>query len=97
MCLKITEFLTNNMVIIPHPPYSLNLAPCDLALFPKLKMKLKEPCFETVSDIQGNRKRCLTALWKMTSMALLKHGKNDGITVYIPKGTILKEMAAEIE
>jgi hypothetical protein len=39
--LKTTEFVTNgNMAIIPHPPYSLDLAPCDFALFPKLKMKL---------------------------------------------------------
>jgi hypothetical protein len=39
------------MVIVPHPPYSPDLAPCDFALFPKLKMKLKGH-FETVSDIQ---------------------------------------------
>jgi hypothetical protein len=32
----------------------------------------------------------------MTSMVLLKHGKNDGIAVYVPKETILKEMAARI-
>jgi transposase len=51
--LKTTEFVTNNnMVIVPHPPYSLDLAPCDFALFPKLKMKSKGQCFETVSDIQ---------------------------------------------
>jgi hypothetical protein len=30
-------------------------------------------------------------------MVLLKRGKNDGITVYVPKETILKEMAAKIE
>jgi hypothetical protein len=30
-------------------------------------------------------------------MVLLKHGKNDGITVYVPKETVLKEMAAKIE
>jgi histone-lysine N-methyltransferase SETMAR len=42
MSLKTTEFVTNNnMAIVPHPPYSLDLAPCDFALFPKLKMKLK--------------------------------------------------------
>jgi hypothetical protein len=29
-------------------------------------------------------------------MVVLKHGKNDGIAVYIPKETILKEMAAKI-
>jgi hypothetical protein len=51
--LKTTEFVTNNnMVIIPHPPYLLDLAPCDFALFPKLKMKLKGQCFQTVSNIQ---------------------------------------------
>jgi hypothetical protein len=30
-------------------------------------------------------------------MVLLKSGKNNGITVYIPKETILKEMEAKIE
>jgi hypothetical protein len=33
----------------------------------------------------------------MTSTVLLKHGKSDGILVYFPKETILKEMAAKIE
>jgi hypothetical protein len=33
----------------------------------------------------------------MTSTVHLKHGENDGITVYIPKKTILKEMAAKIK
>jgi hypothetical protein len=33
----------------------------------------------------------------MTSEVLLMRGKNDGITVYIPKETILKEMTAKIE
>jgi hypothetical protein len=40
------------MVIISHPPYPLDIAPCDFASFPKLKMKLKGQRFETVSDIQ---------------------------------------------
>jgi hypothetical protein len=40
------------MVIVPHPPYAPGLAPCDFALFPKLKMKLKGWRFETASDIQ---------------------------------------------
>jgi hypothetical protein len=40
--LKTAEFGTdNNMVIIPHPPNSPDLATCHIALFPKLKMKLK--------------------------------------------------------
>jgi hypothetical protein len=40
------------MVTVPHPTYKLHLAPCDFALFPKLKMKLQGPCFETASEIQ---------------------------------------------
>jgi hypothetical protein len=33
----------------------------------------------------------------MASMVLLKHGKIDGIAVYVPKETILKVMAAKIK
>jgi hypothetical protein len=33
----------------------------------------------------------------MISTALLKRGRSDGITVYVPKEIILKEMAAKIE
>jgi hypothetical protein len=45
------------MVIVLHPPYSLDLALCDFTLFPKLKMKLKGRRFETVSDIQRGSQR----------------------------------------
>jgi hypothetical protein len=33
----------------------------------------------------------------MTSTVILKHGKNCEMVVYVPKETILKEMAAKIE
>jgi hypothetical protein len=47
------EFVNNNnMVIISHPPYLLQLDPCDFALFPKLKMKMMGRRFETGSHIQ---------------------------------------------
>jgi hypothetical protein len=95
MSLKTTEFVTNNNIVFA--PYSLDLASCDFALFPKLKMKLKGRHFETVLTSKGYHNQYLTALRKMTSMVLLKREKNDGITVYVPKETILKEMAAKIE
>jgi transposase len=61
--LKTTEFATNNnMVTVPHPPYSPDLAPCDFALFPKLKMKLKGRRFETVSDIQRKLQAALDSI-----------------------------------
>jgi hypothetical protein len=63
--LKTTEVVTNyNMVIVPHPPYSLYLVPCDFALFPKLKMKLKGRRFETVPDIQRESQGVLDSIKK---------------------------------
>jgi hypothetical protein len=52
----------NNIVIVPHPPYSPDLAPCDFTLFPKLKMKLKGQHFETVSDIQRESQAVLDSI-----------------------------------
>jgi hypothetical protein len=59
-----TEFVTNNnnMVIVLYPPYSLDLASCDFALFPKLKMKLNGQRFETVSDIQRESQAVLDSI-----------------------------------
>jgi transposase len=92
--LKTTEFVTNNNIaIVLHPPYSPDLAPYDFALFPKFKMKLKGRRFETVSNIQRESQ----ALRKITSTVILKRGRNNGIAVYVPKETSLKEMAANIE
>jgi hypothetical protein len=75
--LKTTEAMTNNnMVIVPHPPYSPDLTPCDFTLFPKLKMKLKDDVLKQCLTCKGNPKRDLTALRKMTSTVLSRHGKN---------------------
>jgi hypothetical protein len=49
------------MVIIPHPPFSSDLAPCDFVLFSKLKMKLKGR-FETVSEIQRESQAVLDSI-----------------------------------
>jgi hypothetical protein len=49
--LKTIDFVINKMVIVPYPQYLPDLATCDFALFPKLKIKLKGG-FETLSEIQ---------------------------------------------
>jgi hypothetical protein len=44
-----SEFVINNyVVIVPHPPYSPDIAHNDFVLFFKLKLKLKGRRFETV-------------------------------------------------
>jgi hypothetical protein len=47
------------MAVIPHPPYSPDLAPCDFFLFPKMKLKLKGRRFDTTEDIQAESQRVL--------------------------------------
>jgi hypothetical protein len=47
------------MVMVPHLPYSQDLAHCDFALFPKTKMKLKGRRFETASNIQKESQELL--------------------------------------
>jgi hypothetical protein len=59
-------------------------------------MKLKEH-IGTASDIQRESQAELDSIKEMNFTVLLKHGNNSGITVYILKETILKEMAAKIE
>jgi hypothetical protein len=50
------------MAVIPHPPYSPDLAPCDFFLFPKIKLKLKGRRFDTVEEFQAESHRVLDTL-----------------------------------
>jgi hypothetical protein len=48
--------------VIPHPQYSLDLAPCDFFLFPKMNLKLKGCWFDTIEEIQAKLQRVLDTL-----------------------------------
>jgi len=48
--------------VVPHPPYSPDLAPADFFLFPKLKTTLKGRRFQTTEEIQENATRELCAI-----------------------------------
>jgi len=48
--------------VVPHPPYSPDLAPADFLLFPKLKTTLKGRHFHTIEEIQENSIRELRAI-----------------------------------
>jgi len=57
------QFLAKNKIsVIPHPPYSPDLAPCDFFLFPKLKLKLKGRRLDTIEEIQAEWQRVLDTL-----------------------------------
>jgi hypothetical protein len=50
------------MAVIPHSPYSPDLAPCDFFIFPKMKLKLKGRRFDTIEEIQTESQRVLDTL-----------------------------------
>ena len=50
----ITDYLTKmGIKILPHPPYSSDLSPCDFCLFLKLKEKLRACRYETIREMKG--------------------------------------------
>jgi hypothetical protein len=44
----------HSIPVVPHPPYSPDLAPCDFFLFPRLKSTLNGKQFQDVAEIQLN-------------------------------------------
>jgi len=51
--LLIRSYLAKHQTsVVPHPPYSPDLAPADFFLFPKLKITLKGRCIKTIEGIQ---------------------------------------------
>ena len=60
--LKTSQFLSSNgmtVVPLPHPPYSLDFAPCDFTMFPKMKLKLKGRRFKSWEEIQRETEEVL--------------------------------------
>jgi hypothetical protein len=47
------------MAVIPHPPYSPDLEPCEFFTFSKTKLKLKGCRFNTIEEIDAESQRLL--------------------------------------
>ena len=80
---SINEFLAEKM----HS-YSPNLSPCDFLLFPRLINHLKVRHFGTLDNIQTSVTDELKGLPSGTATS----NGNNSVAVYLPKGTILKEI-----
>jgi len=80
------------MTVVQHSPYSPDLAPSDLFLFPKLKINFKGRRFQTMEEIQAVTGPREHATRKMTSRNASDTGSAAGIVVKPQKGTILNVM-----
>ena len=57
------EFLTKNSTnIIEPPPYSIDMAPADFFLFPKLKLPLRGTHFQSIEDIKETLRQELESI-----------------------------------
>jgi hypothetical protein len=54
----------HSIPLVPHPPYSPDLAPCNFFLFPRLKSTLKGKRFQGIAEIQLNTTQQLQAITK---------------------------------
>jgi hypothetical protein len=62
--------------MVPHPPYSPDLAPCDFFLFPRLKSTLKGKRFQDVMEIQLNTTWQLQVIPKQACQTCIKKWKD---------------------
>jgi transposase len=90
--LLIREFLAKQeMIVMPQPPYSPDLAPADFFLFPKLKSTLKGRRFQTVEEIKENSLQDPRAIPQNTFQDAFQNWKNPGSGVSTVEGSTLKE------
>jgi hypothetical protein len=76
--------------MLPHPPYSPDLALCDFFLVRKLKTHLKGHHFGTVENIQAAAARALNNISSEYFLHCYEVGSNAAIAVFDHKEPILK-------
>ncbi|UYV64377.1 SARM1 [Cordylochernes scorpioides] len=86
--LLVRDFLAkNNTLMMPQPPYSPDLAPCDFFLFPKLKRPMKGRRYATLDEIKTASKEELKKIFKNDFLKCFEDWKNrwhNGPTKSIP-------------
>jgi hypothetical protein len=51
LCLCSDIWPQKNVAVVPHPPYSPDLTPCDFFFFPRMNSKIKGRRFQVVTEI----------------------------------------------
>jgi len=88
---SVNEFLNKKGIpVFSQPPYSPDLSPCDLFLFPKLKFHPKGRHFATVDNIQKVVTEQLSALPHEDFQQCYRVWEQRLRGCGLPKGTILK-------
>ena len=92
MALSVQQFLAkNNMTVIPHPPYSPDLAPCDFFLFPPMKGQMKGKRFADVREVNKKTLEVLNSISTEEFRSDFSSVKNDGTNILSQREGTLKE------
>ena len=95
--LLVRNFLPkNNTVIMPQPPYSPGLAPCDFFLFARLKRPMKVRRFATIKDIKTESLRELKDIPKSAYQKCFEDWKKCWHKCIISKGVYFEGDNIEI-
>ena len=86
------HFIKNSTHIVPQPPYSPDLTPCDFWLFPKLKRPLRGHHFDTIEEIQAESKKASKAIPEIEFNKCFDDWKNVGISALYREGITMKGM-----
>jgi hypothetical protein len=68
--------------VIPHRPYSPDLAPCDFFLFPKMKLRLKGRRFDTTEEIHAEPQEVIDTRTFENFQGYMKSWKYAGICIH---------------
>lgn len=96
--LSVSQFLTTKgITVLPQPPYSPDMSPCDFFLFPRVKSVVKGTHFESIEEIQTAVTRVLMGIpveefqkcygawktrWARCTAAQGDHFEGDGAAVH---------------
>ena len=92
----VRQFLASTkMTVIPHPPYSPEIAPCDFFLFPKIKFKLNGPHFDSMEEIQTKLQNVMKTLTRNNFQQCFLSWKSRWDCCINAKGAYFKEDGGE--
>jgi len=83
-------FGQNRISVVPQPPYSPDLSPCDFFFFPKLKFHLKVVILELWTTSKRSWQTSWGHFYMKTSSTATGNGSNVSGGVWLPKWTTLK-------
>ena len=89
--LSVTRYLASlGWTIIPHPPYSSDLAPCDFFLFPTMKKTLEGKRFTTVEEVKTSSREAFNNIELQQFQRCFTQWEKNWTSVLPPMESILK-------